>query len=187
MTDASSIKVYLRAFEPDDYKKINPWRQDEEVYSLITGDKRFVSSERDRKWVEEKIFCGDKEIYLAICLKETREMIGYLSLSNIDYRNGRAEWSGIVIGDRLYRGHGYASQAIYLMLEYAFEELGLQRVASRWLDDHKVSLFVGQMMGFRREGVLRSYAYKGGRRHDLILMSILKPEFEALKARYLPQ
>ena len=111
-------------------------------------------------------------------------MIGYISLSNIDYRNGRADWSGIVIGDKEYQGQGYASQAIYLLLEYAFDELGLHRVQGEWIDDHTVSLFLAKMMGFQEEGLLREYVYKGGRRHDLILMSVLKPEFERIRERF---
>ncbi|HZS70339.1 MAG TPA: GNAT family protein [Candidatus Acidoferrum sp.] len=181
------MKVYLRAFELDDYKKINLWRRDEEVYRLTGGNKHFVSSERDRKWVEDKIFNNQTEIYLAICLTGTDEMIGYLSLSNIDYRNRRAEWSGIVIGDNQYRGQGYASQAIYLLLEYAFDELGLERVSGSWLADNAVSLFVGKMLGFQQEGVLRRYVYKSGRYHDMIIMSLLREEFEALKSRFLQQ
>lgn len=181
------MKIYLRAFEPEDYKKINTWRRDEEVYRLTGGNKYFVSSERDRKWVEEKIFNNQTEVYLAICLTETEEMIGYISLSGIDYRNRRAEWSGIVIGYQEYRGHGYASQAIYLLLDYAFTELGLERVSGSWLDDNKVSLFVGKMLGFQQEGVLRRYIFKSGRHHDMIIMSILREEFELLKSRFLEQ
>ena len=179
------MKVYLRAFEPDDYKKINAWRHDEEVYRLTGGNKHFVSSERDRKWVEEKIFNTQTEIYLAICLAETEEMIGYISLSGIDYRNRKAEWSGIVIGYKEYRGQGYASQAIYLLLDYAFTELGLERVSGSWLEDNKVSLFVGKMLGFQQEGVLRRYVYKSGKYHNMIIMSILREEFELLKSRFL--
>jgi RimJ/RimL family protein N-acetyltransferase len=181
------MKVYLRAFELDDYKKINAWRRDEEVYRLTGANKYFVSSERDRKWVEEKIFNNQREIYLAICLTGTDQMIGYISLSDIDHRNRRAEWSGIVIGEKDYRGHGYASQAIYLLLDYAFSELGLERVSGSWLDDNKVSLFVGKMLGFQQEGILRRYVFKTGRHHDMIIMSILREEFEALKVRFLAQ
>lgn len=180
----SQKKVYLRAFEPADYHRINVWRQDEEIYRLTVGNRRFVSSERDRQWVLDKIANNVTEDYLAICLKETETMIGYISLSNIDYRNSRAYWSGIVIGDKEYQGQGYASQAIYLLLEYAFDELGLHRVLGEWLPQHKVSLFLAKMMGFRQEGLLREYVYKGGKRHDLILMSILKPEFEQLRERF---
>jgi diamine N-acetyltransferase len=177
-------KIYLRAFEPDDYRNINAWRRDDEVYRLAGGNRYFVSSERDRQWVLEKILDNKAEIYLAICLVEKDCMIGYISLADIDYRNGRAEWSGIVIGEEKYRGQGYATQAIYLLLEYAFDELGLHRVSGSWLAENTLSMFVGRMMGFRQEGVLRDYAYKSGKRHDMVIMSMLKPEFEQLRARY---
>lgn len=177
-------KIYLRAFEPDDYRQINAWRKDEEIYRLTGGNKRFVSSERDRQWVLEKIANNETEDYLAICLAESGRMIGYISVSNIDYRNSRADWSGIVIGDKECRGQGYASQAIYLLLEYCFDELGLHRVTGYWLSENTVSLFVGRMLGFRQEGVLRDYVYKSGRRHDVILMSVLKPEFEQLRHQF---
>lgn len=180
-----SAKVYFRAFEPDDYQKINDWRRDDEIYRLAAGNRYFVSSERDRQWVLEKILNNQSEIYLAICLAENGLMIGYVSLSDIDYRNSRAEWTGIVIGEKEYRGQGYATQAIYLLLEYAFEELGLHRVSGTWLPENKVSLFGARMMGFRQEGVLRDYVFKGGKRHDLVVMSILKAEFDQVRARYM--
>jgi [ribosomal protein S5]-alanine N-acetyltransferase len=177
-------KIYLRAFEPDDYRNINRWRRNEEVYRLTGGNRHFVSSERDRQWVLEKLLDNKAEIYLAICLAENDAMIGYVSLSDIDYQNGRAEWSGIVIGEEQYRGHGYATQAIYLLLEYAFDELGLHRISGSWLAENTVSMFVGRMMGFRQEGVLRDYVFKLGKRHDMVIMSMLKPEFEQLRSRY---
>lgn len=177
-------KIYLRAFEPDDYRKINLWRRDEEVYRLTGGNRYFVSSERDRQWVLEKILDNQTEIYLAMCLVENDAMIGYVSLHDIDYRNGRAEWSGIVIGEKEYRGQGFATQAIYLLLEYAFDELGLHRVSGSWLAENTTSLFVGKMMGFRHEGILRDYVYKCGKRHDMVIMSMLRPEFDQLRARY---
>lgn len=185
--DMQDRKLYLRAFEPDDYQKINAWRRDEEVYRLAGGNKYFVSSERDRQWVLDKIKNNQSEIYLAMCLVENDLMIGYISLADIDYRNSRAEWSGIVIGDEQYRGQGYATYAIYLLLEYAFDELGLHRVSGSWLAENTTSLFVGKMMGFRQEGVLRDYVYKTGKRHDMIIMSMLRDEFEQLRTRYAKQ
>lgn len=180
-------KLYLRAFEPDDFQKINTWRRDEEVYRLAGGNQYFVSSERDRQWVLDKIKNNQSEIYLAMCLVENDLMIGYISLTGIDYRNSRAEWSGIVIGEKQYRGQGYATHAIYLLLEYAFDELGLHRISGYWLAENTTSLFVGKMMGFRQEGVLRDYVYKTGKRHDIIIMSMLKDEFEQLRTRYVKQ
>src|ERR1039458_1265409 len=87
--------------------------------------------------IEEKIHGNSDEIYLAICLKCTDAMIGYISISDIGYRHGRAHWSGIVIGGRDCRGRGCASNAAYLMLEYVFDKLGLQRLSGAWLEDNQ--------------------------------------------------
>jgi RimJ/RimL family protein N-acetyltransferase len=179
-----NANVYLRAFEPDDYKKINTWRRNEDLYRLTTGNRYFVSAEKDRQWVLDKTLHNDTELYLAICLRADDLFIGYVSLSGIDYRNRRAEWSGILIAESEHRGRGYATDAVYLLLEYAFEELGMHRVSGLWLPENKVSVFVGKMSGFRQEGVLRDYVYKNGRHHDVIVMSVLRPEFEEFKKRY---
>jgi len=180
----NSTKVYLRRFEPEDYKKINAWRKDENLYLLTTGSRYFVSSERDRQWVLDTSLNNTTDLYLAVCLVKNHLFIGYVSLSDIDHRNRRAEWSGIVIGEKEYRGQGYATEAVYLLLEYAFYELGLRRVSGSWLAENAVSLFLGKMMGFRHEGLLREYVYKNGKHHDVIIMSMLRPEFENLKQRY---
>lgn len=176
----SERKIHLRAFEPDDYRIINGFRQDETIDRLSVGSKPFVSCERDRRWVLEKIANNLVEDCLAICLSGSKQMIGYISLSNIDYRNSRADWSGLVIGKE-HQHQGYGTQALYLLLEYAFEELGLNRVASSWLAENTVALALAKKLGFRQEGVLRDYVYKGGRRRDIILMSVLRTEFEQLR------
>lgn len=180
-------EIYVRAFELEDYKLINAWRRDDETYRLATGDKFFVSSDRDRKWVEEKVYDNQRQVYLAICLKKSDVMIGYIAFSGIDHRNGCAEFSGIVIGDKDQRGHGYAKQATLLLLEYAFHELRLQTVWGAWLDDNQVSQSIFRKMGFQQEGILRRRVYKGGRHHDLVVMSMLKEEFEALRQSNVPE
>lgn len=172
------MKVYLRAFELEDYKIINKWRKNEEITKLVGGNKYFISSERDRKWVEEKIFNDKINIYLAICFKETDEMIGYLSVVNIDWRNRNAEWGGIIIGDKEFRKKGLAKESAYLMLDYIFNELGLHRFYGYWLTSHKKSIQMGLKLGFKQEGILRECLYKNNKFNNLNILSILKKEFE---------
>ena len=176
--------IYLRAFEHEDYKQIHAWRKDEEMYRLSGSNKRFVSSESDRSWVLEKMGANAAEEHLAICLRENERMIGFISLSGIDFHNSRAEISGYVIGEKQHRGKGYGTQALFLLLTYAFDELGLYRVSSSFLSENTRSLALGKRVGFRQEGMLRQHVYKGGRRHDVILMSLLRPEFEQVRATF---
>jgi RimJ/RimL family protein N-acetyltransferase len=177
------MDIYLRAFEMEDYKKINQWRKDAEMYELTAGPKRFVSSEVEKRWVEEKIF-SKNELYLAICLSSNDTIIGYISMKNIDTHNRTACWSGYVIGDKESREKGNASQAVMLLLEYAFEELGMNRVYAEALEENKVSLTLCASLGFKREGVLRNHVFKNNAYHNLVQLGMLKGEFEQVKASY---
>jgi len=172
------MRVYLRAFELDDYKLINKWRKDNEITKFLGGNKYFISSERDRKWIEEKIFDNKTSNYLAICLKDSEEMIGYLSIINIDWRNRNAEWGGIIIGNKEHQRKGYSKEAAYLMLDFIFNELGMNRFYGYWLESNKASIQMGLKLGFKQEGILRECIYKNGKYNNLLLLSILKKEFE---------
>ena len=174
------MRVYLRAFELEDYKLINLWRSDREITALLSGNVIFVSSEREKKWVEEKIFNDTTCLYLAICLNENKEMVGYLSVTSIDSRNRKAEWAGIIIGRKDLLRHGYAHEAVRLMLEHLFFELGLHRVYAYVLEEHESSLRMCYKAGFKKEGILKDNVFKNNRFHNSVLLSVLKDEFEAL-------
>ncbi len=138
---------YLRAFEPDDYKITHKWRADPDMVKLVVGNTIFVSSEREKRWIEQKIFDDSKEIYWAICDKETGEMVGFTSLRQIDYRNRKARWGGITIGKEFWN-KGYAMATNALSLRFVFEELGLNRVYTCYLEGHEVSKAIFEKNGF---------------------------------------
>lgn len=172
-------KVYLRAFEPSDLKLINNWHNDDEINLLTTGRRYFVSSEYDKKWLENKMLDNNSQVYCAICETETDNMIGYTGLSEIDYVNRKAFWGGLVIGDKASRSKGYATSAAIQILSYGFFELGLNKIWGYWLDDHKTAFFTtGQMLGFVKDGLLRQDVFKGNKFHDVYIMSLLKSDFE---------
>lgn len=174
------MRIYLRAFELEDYKLINQWRRDPDITALLSGNVIFVSSEREKKWVEDMIFNDTNSLYLAICLNETQEMIGYLSVTSIDLRNRKAEWAGLIIGRKDLLRHGYANEAIRLMLEHLFFQLGLHRVYAYVLEEHKSSLQMCYKAGFKQEGVLKDNMFKFNRFHNSVLLAIFKDEFEAI-------
>ena len=168
------MRVYLRAFELEDYKLINKWRNDNEINENFASNKLFISSERDRKWIEERIFNDKKDISLAVCLKENNELIGYTSIKDIDHWNKCAEWSGIIIGDKINRGKGYSSEIQHMVLTYLFNELGLHRVYAYQLEDNQASIAMVKKSGFKVEGILRQCLFKDNKYQNLLIISILK-------------
>jgi len=178
------MRVYLRAFQLDDYRLINQWRNDEEVTRLTAGNRFYVPPERDKKWVEEKLYDDSKQIYWAICLKETGEMIGYTGITDINWINRTADLHALVIGDPKHRNLRNSTDAVYMVLKYVFDDLGLNRVFAFYLEEHQSSILLGRMMGFKQEGVSRDHVYKDGRYHNVVWFGLLRDEFERLRSKY---
>lgn len=179
-----NFDIFLRAFELDDYKLTHQWRNDETIQAKLGGNRYFVSSEREKKWVEEKIFENVKEIYWAICLKDTSQMIGYLSLNKIDLLNRHAFWGGIIIGDPKNRQLKNTLQAVYLLLDHGFSQLGLHKIYGEWLESNSQSLILGDIFKFKTDGILRDNVFKNNKFHNVVIKSLLKEEFELYKNDY---
>ena len=175
----NEFRIYLRALELDDYKKSIKWRNDDDIWSTVVGSKYFVSSVYEKKWVEDSIFNTQKDLKLAICLKENDEYIGNIYLTDIDYKNKNAGYS-IMIGEKHYWGQGLAKEAILLILKYAFMDLGLIRVQARYLNNNLRSINTAKKCGFKEEGLLRKAVFKNGDYQDIKIMSIIRDDFNQL-------
>jgi RimJ/RimL family protein N-acetyltransferase/8-oxo-dGTP pyrophosphatase MutT (NUDIX family) len=97
---------------------------------------------------------------------------------------GTGELSWAVLPD--HRGQGVTARAVRLLIRYAFEELGLHRVAA-YADPHDpASLRTAGRAGLRREGLVRSadertHEGSGERRterHDLVQLARLATDPE---------
>lgn len=182
--DVSKFRVYLRAFEPEDYRVTHQWRQDEELWDSLLGYKRFVSSETERKWMLNAIELHEqgKTMRFAICLRENDKLIGMYILSDIDYINRNCA-TGVII-EKQSRGGGLVKEVIILAYRYVFFELGLERVYSHVIEDNMPSRRTCEAFGRKQEGVLRNAVYKNGKFKNLIVYGTLKDEFIDLYGPY---
>lgn len=170
------MEVYLRAFEVDDYKRSVLWRNNREIKKTLGGNNYFVSSEREKKWIENALSNDRDSIRLAICKKDNDTYIGNVNLVNIDWVNGNAEFS-IFIGEENEWGKGYGTMATILMLKFGFHERNLHRIYLKVLESNKAAIHLYAKLGFKQEGILRDELFKNDSYHNLIAMSILKNEF----------
>ena len=140
------MKVYLRAFELDDYKISTKWRNNRDITNSLGGNYFFVSSEREKKWIENSINNDKNNIRLAICLKENNEYIGNVNLININWINRNAEFS-IFIGEKKDWGKGYATESTKLMLNFGFNQRNLHRIYLTVLENNKVAIHIYEKLG----------------------------------------
>lgn len=170
--------IFLRALEPDDYKTTIRWRADEEIWDSVLGERYFVSSEYEKKWVQDAIV-NKNEIRLGVCLREGGELIGLTSIVAIDWLN-RSARSQIMIGEKSYWGKGYGTQAVLDTVRFGFLHRGFERMWVRIVDTNVSSIALHEKIGYKREGMMRHAVFKNGRFHDVVLLSLLRGEFDAL-------
>ncbi len=80
--------IFFRALEPDDAIFINKMRRLDNMTSLTGEAPRYVSLEREKKFVNDIIF-GDRQdlFYVAICENGSDKIVGYTKVSDIDFRS----------------------------------------------------------------------------------------------------
>ncbi|MFS0722867.1 GNAT family N-acetyltransferase [Paenibacillus sp. 1P07SE] len=112
-----------------------------------------------------------------IAHRDSEDYIGQLDLFEIDWKNRMAEM-GIVIGDPADHGRGYGREAIGVLQQFVYHELGLNRLQLEVHEDNRAAIQCYQHCGFREEGRLRQRHYRQGRYTDLLLMGQLREDYD---------
>jgi len=113
---------------------------------------------------------GTREAF-AIVDEGGGEFLGIAVAPRID-RAARTAELGYVVAPSA-RGRGVASEALGLMTEWAFDELGMERLELLISVENEASKRVAARCGYVREGVMRSHYVKGELREDTELWSRL--------------
>jgi len=75
------------------------------------------------------------------------------------------------------RGSALGSEALYLSIKYAFEDLNLQRLYLEVYSWNKQARSLYEQFGFKLEGTYRAHVYSDARFHDVALYGLLRSEF----------
>lgn len=169
--------VYFRSFEEEDAELIYKWMNDDELRTLSIGLNRRMCREEALDWVKARMRHNPYQAFWAICVNNTDEMIGYISLTDIHYVNSSANFSGLVIGNKSYQDGMAWIESYLFVYEYAFERLGLNRVYGSSLMAHKTTQTMSRVMFSKREGIMRQAAYKNGQFYDVHIGSLLRDEY----------
>lgn len=173
--------IFLRAFEQDDYLLINKWRNDSSIQEFTGGLIKFVSTDMEKAWVQDKMMHNTKDLYLAICLNDdSKRMIGYISLNNIDHLNKTAEAGGTVIGEKDCQDGFAMFEALKILLDYAFLQLNINRITASCLPYHFLAPYSLSAFGFQKEGTMREVLYKHGSFKDMDLYSLLRKDYDKI-------
>jgi len=136
------------------------------------------SIEKADKWFDEiQKAQGNTDIRLGIFLPDDT-IIGDVALQGIDYKN-RSASIGMGIAKIENRNKGYGKDAMTVMLEYGFNNVGIERITANTLEINIPAQKVLEKSGFVLEGKARRSVYFGGRKYDKLNYGILIEEYKA--------
>ncbi|MBQ6550092.1 MAG: GNAT family N-acetyltransferase [Lachnospiraceae bacterium] len=101
--------------------------------------------------------------------------VGSINAHDVDFRMGTFSY-GLGVYEE-YRHHGYASEAVILMMRYYFNELRMHKCNVAVYEFNEASIGLHEHLGFVREGVVRETYYTDGRYCDDILFGMTRDEF----------
>lgn len=167
--------IVLRPLDP---------RDADAVYELLSDaeGRRLVGSTREytRAQVPESIelaTAADDRIVLAVTANGSDEYLGQIALEDID---PVVQSATVTLQMRpAYRGRGYGTEAIELVLGFAFDGLGLHRVGLQVVAINARATSLYENLGFRAEGRLRDAYRDGDGWCDGIVMGLLEDEYRA--------
>jgi RimJ/RimL family protein N-acetyltransferase len=185
--------IVVRPFAPDDAEAVFRACQDpliQQCCYFVTSPYTLEDAEHFMAEALLELTMGTTA-HCAVCDAATGGLLGAVNL--VHYPEREAGELGLWVV-REARGRDVGTAALRLMIRYAFEQVGLERVEAMIETPNDASLGLVRKLGFTREGVLRGYlASRGERDQDLVdpahgridqvMVSLLRPEWEAFAGR----
>jgi len=169
--------VVLRRHEPENLDAFRRWYSDADVARLARYQDGPMRIEEIDRFFQARAL-GSESLAMAIHVRASDRLIGSCAFSQMDADNGSALFH-ITIGEKREWGRGYGTEATRLMLEHAFNSLGLHRVALAVFEFNERAVRAYKRNGFKVEGRAREAIWRDGRWWDELSMSILNSEWRA--------
>ena len=157
------------------------WINDADVSEFLSS--RFPFMEKnEEKWIET---AADDRLSNQVLIigTGTCKPIGTIGLHRIDWVARRATL-GISIGEKSYWGKKHGTEAMMLLLHYAFDRINLRKIELGVHDFNERAQKCYTRCGFKVEGCKRQHMFRDGAYHDTVMMGILAEEFLPVWKKY---
>ncbi|MFB6219548.1 MAG: GNAT family N-acetyltransferase [Halobacteriaceae archaeon] len=163
--------VTLRTIEDEDLPFLRDTINDPAVRYYL-GDRGPVNLEQEREWFEGEAADGEN---LNLLVAVDGERAGTVGLHPRVPDDGSTE-VGVFLAEQFW-GEGYGTEAVELVVDYAFREGRAHRVAARVIDGNDASRRVFEKLGFRHEATFQEATFHDGAYTDVHWYAVLKEEW----------
>lgn len=138
--------VYIRPLRVEDAAISYQWRNNPKIWRL-TGNRpnAYVTIEMETRWIQDVLNRANERRF-AICCSDTNDYIGNVFLTDMTSESGQIH---IFIGDVKYWGGGRAYTAVMMLLETAFNDMGLNQIITTINKKNMASMALAKACGFK--------------------------------------
>jgi len=168
LTSQQKHAALLADFYARNSKRFSHWqpRVSADHHSEDSWRRRLLERERDFQEGRAAHFIG----------LEDNRVVGSCSLTNIVYSPGFYCYMGYCV-DADHEGKGMMIRIVSHAIDYAFNNLRLNRISANYMPRNARSARLLQKLGFEKEGYARRYLHINGRWEDHILTALLNSKY----------
>ena len=166
--------VTIRGIEKEDLSLLLEMINDPEIEEMTVDDHLPLSMAQEIHWFENSDIVKDR--FMITTADEG--VVGMTGFKDYDWKNRVVRMSGIKMAPGKGKRPGIALDALLAMFSYAFEKLNMNRIEGDYVEFNKGAEVMNKLAGFKVEGRKRKAVYKNGKYWDLIVLGILREEFE---------
>ena len=153
-------------------KKYIEWLNDKEVNQYLETRFQVQNNQSCLEFVKRMQEDANEELF-AIYTNNNNEHIGNCKLGAINKFHHTAEIS-FFIGSKSFWGAGYATEVVSHVVQYGFENLGLEKITAGCYESNKGSKKVLIKAGFEVEGFRKGQVAFGSQREGVYNLGIVK-------------
>jgi len=140
----------------------------------FTGTHAEFTQEQTDAWLRSRGDQHDRADWAAMAV-DSGEFVGEVVLNDLDPANEAVGFRIGLAGPHVF-GRGYGTEMTRLVLDHAFDTVGLHRVELEVYSHNPRALRVYEKCGFRLEGRRRDALLWDGVRYDALLMAVLRTD-----------
>jgi [ribosomal protein S5]-alanine N-acetyltransferase len=169
--------IYLRLYKTSDASELaNLHTRNREFFQRVCPllPEAFYTEEHQKIRIERALKMTDEgQLYaFGIFLKATDKLIGDISLTQIARGDLQNCYTGFTL-DKEYNAMGYTTEALQLVVDFAFRELKLHRIEAGAMPDNLASIRVLEKVGFKKEGIAKENLKINGKWTDHQILAII--------------
>jgi UDP-4-amino-4,6-dideoxy-N-acetyl-beta-L-altrosamine N-acetyltransferase len=152
------------------------WRNAPAVARYMYTD-HLITPEEHARWVETVLSATDRWTWI---IEADDRAAGLVTLERVDRLAGRYDWA-FYIADEGLRGQGAGASVEFIVLEFAFGDLGARKLWCEVLEDNEAVWRLHESFGFVREALFRAHVVKAGIPRNVVGLGLLDEDWAGVR------